>query len=55
MYHAAKECGIIGGGPHWVEGARKISDNEWADQMEMMLEGENPDPVDVMRQLEHGV
>ncbi len=35
----------------WVAGARQISDSEHDDQMDRLLDGKIPDPVDALRQL----
>jgi len=34
-----------------MSGSRKISDNEYDDQNERLLDGQIPDPVDVAKQL----
>jgi hypothetical protein len=39
------------GGPVWMSGSRKISDNEYDDQSERFLDGKIPDAVDVAKQL----
>jgi hypothetical protein len=36
----------------WMSGSRKISDNEYDDQTERLLDGHIPDVVDIARQLE---
>ena len=35
----------------WMPGSRKISDNESDDQMERLLDGKIPDPVDQVKQI----
>jgi len=35
-----------GGKPYWIEGAHKISSNEEADQMERLVDGRIPDPME---------
>ena len=35
-----------GGKVHWIEGAHKITDNEQEDQMERLLNGGIPDPME---------
>jgi hypothetical protein len=47
---AARSCGITQGKPFWLPGFRKISDYEWADQMERLMEGKIADPADLYRQ-----
>ena len=34
------------GGPSWVSGARKISDDEYDDQKDRLLQGKVPDPIE---------
>lgn len=55
MIREATLMGISTGKPFWLPGFRKISTNEWEDQMALLLEGEIPDAVDVYRQSENGV
>lgn len=38
------------GEPTWIEG-RKVSNTEWEDQNERLLDGKIPDPVDEIRQI----
>jgi len=45
MRKAAENLGFIGGKPFWREG-RKISQMEWEDQMERLMEGKIPDERD---------
>lgn len=40
------------GKPVWLPGSRQVSDTEYEHQMERMLEGRIPDPVDVYKQLD---
>jgi hypothetical protein len=40
------------GGPLWIPGSRKISDEEYDDQSERLRDGEIPDVVDQVKQLE---
>lgn len=42
--------GIEVGQPKWLPGARKISDDEYDDQKERLLDGKIPDVVDEVRQ-----
>ncbi len=48
------DFGDIKGEPFWLPGFRKISESEWDDEMETLLEGGTPDPTDLVRQIEHG-
>lgn len=41
----------LDGEPVWLSGSRKISDYEADDQMERLLDGKIPDPVDAARQM----
>lgn len=38
------------GKPHWIPGARKVTESEYDDQQERLREGKIPDPVDEYRQ-----
>jgi len=42
------------GKPLWMSGSRKLTDNEHDDQMERMIDGYIPDPVDSVKQLLRG-
>src|ERR1051325_11016998 len=46
MTQAAKECGVTEGKPFWLPGFRKISNTEWCDEMERLLDGKIPDHAD---------
>lgn len=50
MLAAARSCGVTEGRPFWLPGFRKVSDMEWDDQMERLLEGKIPDLADLGRQ-----
>lgn len=50
MISAARSLGITEGQPFWLPGFRKITDSEWEDQMERLLDGKVPDAADVYRQ-----
>lgn len=50
MIAAARSCGITTGSPFWLPGFRKITNSEWEDQMERLLDGKVPDVVDLYRQ-----
>lgn len=39
------------GEPEWLHGARKVTDMEHDDQMERLVDGRIPDPVDEARQI----
>jgi hypothetical protein len=55
MVAAAASLGITEGKPFWLPAFRKISQSEWEDQMEALLDGRMPDPVDIYRQEINGV
>ena len=40
------------GKPHWITGARKVSDDEYYEQLDRLKAGMIPDPVDELRQAE---
>jgi len=42
------------GHPVWVPGARKITDDEYDDQMDRLLDGKIPDPVEEVRLKKRG-
>jgi hypothetical protein len=50
MRRAAASLGITQGQPFWLPGFRKVSDSEWEDQMERLMDGKIPDPVDLYLQ-----
>lgn len=50
MRNAVKEMGITEGNILWLPGFRKITNSEWEDQMERLLDGKIPDSVDIYRQ-----
>lgn len=50
MRHAVRSMGVKGGKPFWLPGFRKVSDNEWDDQMERLMDGKIPDAADLYRQ-----
>lgn len=50
MTRAALSLGVSDGEPFWLPGFRKITTNEWEDQMALLQDGEIPDAVDVYRQ-----
>jgi hypothetical protein len=52
MRQAAKACYITDGKPFWLPGFRKITNSEWEDQMERLMEGKIADPVDLYMQNE---
>lgn len=43
---------VLQGEPFWMPGSRKVTDNEFDDQMERLLDGYIPDPVDSVKQLQ---
>src|SRR4051812_29105600 len=43
MISAARSMGVTEGRPFWLPGFRKVSDMEWEDQMERLLQGKIPD------------
>lgn len=45
---------ITSGEPMWLNGFRKTTQSEWEDQMERLLDGKVPDPVDLWRQETYG-
>lgn len=51
MRAAARSLGVTAGRPFWLPGFRKISDMEWEDQMERLIEGKVPDLADLYRQV----
>ena len=46
--------GIEEGKAFWLPGFRKITGNEWEDQMAALQDGEVPDAVDAYRQDKYG-
>ena len=48
-----REFGDLPGQPAWLPGFRQISENEWCDQMERLLDGKVPDPADLSYQWEN--
>lgn len=50
MCSAAKTFGVTTGHAQWMPGFRKITTSEWEDEMEDLLDGGTPDPVDIYRQ-----
>lgn len=54
MSRAAKSLGVKEGKPFWLPGFRKITQGEWEDQMERLLDGKVPDAVDIYRQEKNG-
>ena len=54
MTRAALSMGVTDGEPFWLPGFRKITGNEWEDQMAALQDGEVPDAVDVYRQDKYG-
>lgn len=52
---AAYSLGIKGGQPFYLPGFRPVTQTEWEDQMERLLDGKVPDLVDVYRQAEMNV
>ncbi len=44
---AARSIGVKEGKPFWLPGFRKITRDEWEDQMERLLDGKIPDLVDL--------
>lgn len=52
MAKAAMSMGIAEGKPFWLPGFRKITNSEWEDQMERLIDGRIPDPVEEYRQAE---
>lgn len=46
---AARSLGVKEGQPFWLPGFRKITQGEWEDQMQRLLDGKIPDVVDVYR------
>lgn len=44
------EFGITQGEPFWLPGFRKISQSEWEDEMQDLMDGHTPDPADLWRQ-----
>lgn len=50
MVEAVASLDIKKGRPVWFPGFRKITQSEWEDQMERLLDGKVPDIVDVYRQ-----
>lgn len=47
---AAAECGYPEGKAVYLEGFRPISQSEWEDQMERLMDGKVPDAADLYRQ-----
>lgn len=50
MFRAAANMGVSEGKPFWLPGFRKVTDSEWEDQMERLMDGKVPDPVEAYRQ-----
>lgn len=50
MKAAVASMGITVGEPFWLPGFRKVTQSEWEDQMERLIDGKTPDIVDVVRQ-----
>jgi hypothetical protein len=50
IYYVGFEA--LDGGPIWIPGSRKITDNESDDHTERFIDGYIPDPVDAVKQLE---
>ena len=42
--------GKLEGKPTWINGARKISKDEWEDQKSRLIDGQIPDEVEAVRQ-----
>lgn len=51
---AARSLGVKEGQPFWLPGFRKVTHDEWADQMERLLDGKIPDLVDLARAADRG-
>lgn len=51
MHAAARSLGITEGKPFFMPGFRKISQSEWEDQMERLIDGKVPDAADLYRQI----
>jgi len=56
MRAAARSCGFEVGKAFWLPGFRKITNSEFEDQMERLMDGKIADPADLYRQAtgEHG-
>lgn len=54
LTRAVRSMGVTEGQPFWLPGFRKVSQTEWEDQMERLLEGKVPDLVDAYQQYENG-
>lgn len=50
MISAAKSMGVTSGNIFWLPGFRKISQSEWDDQMERLMEGKIADAADLFHQ-----
>lgn len=50
MVGAVRSLGVTEGKPFWLPGFRKVSNSEWEDQMERLMEGKIPDAADLYRQ-----
>lgn len=44
---AVRSLGIEGGEPLFLPGQRRVTDDEYADQMDRMINGQVPDPMDI--------
>lgn len=44
------DLGITSGKPVWFSGFRKVTQSEWEDQMERLIDGKVPDAVDLYLQ-----
>lgn len=53
MIDAVKSNFDIGGRPAWFPAFRKVTNSEWEDQMERLMDGKVPDIVDAVIQLEN--